>query len=140
MSRLWTPPGAYVPETLPRVPVPTGEVRLADGRVLRYRGPDLIHDPERTQFLTVTMWTGRDGMKVLASMDNIAERNWGPLLHVSMSYPHHDPSWVDIKLVRDAFFGPDVDVAMMLPRPQHYVNVHKHCFQMWQTPEAWGMM
>lgn len=81
-------------------------------------------------------WVGADGMKICASMDMT---HHGRLLHVSLSYPDHYPTWDDIKAVRYALYPRDVDVAMMLPADGYYVNVHEYCMQMWQTPKKWGI-
>jgi hypothetical protein len=64
---------------------------------------------------------------------------WGPLLHVSMSYRDHDPTWDEIKQVKALFFPPDVGAAMIIPRPELYVNVHRFCYHVWQMPEDWNL-
>lgn len=100
------------------------EVRLADGRVL-------------TQAMPVALGYGYralDGMVVVASYDATPH---GLLLHVSVSYRVRDPRWKDIRLVRDAFFPPDVDVIQVLPRAGEYVNVHRHAFHLFQAPGEW---
>lgn len=98
-------------------------VTLADGRVLiKQRGDGHAH------------YQGQDGMRVLVSDDAGPH---GTLRHVSVSYRVRDPRWTELKLVREAFFHPDQDVMIVLPRRGQYVNVHQHCFHLWQTPETW---
>jgi hypothetical protein len=107
-------------------------VTLGDGRRLRYRRPERLNP-----WSYGGSWTGPSGLLVLCTLDSGEEH--GPLLHVSLSYPQHHPSWRDIRLVREAFFPASVDVMMVLPREGFYVNVQEHCFHLWETPSAWGM-
>lgn len=134
MTSLWTP-GGVVHTAPPRAALPTEDIRLADGRRLRYHGVQSLTEPGAIPVQAGT-WMGPDNLRVLASLDDTGR--WGALLHVSLSYPHRDPPWATIKAVRAAFFG-DVDVMMVLPRAADYVNVHAHAFHLWQTPEAWGI-
>lgn len=120
-----------------RLHIPEGDVKLSNGIFLKHQKTADIEDRGRDQFIEYAWWFGADKLKVIASLDRNPH---GTLLHVSLSYPKRDPSWGVIKAVRYAFFPKDVDVAMMLPRDGDYVNVHPHCFQMWQTPEKWGLM
>lgn len=99
-------------------------VRLADGRELR-RG-----EPRSGGYTYRCV----DGMRVVASYDPTPH---GLLLHVSISYAKRDPRWKDLRQVRDAFFPPDLDVIQVLPRASEYVNVHQHCFHLFQAPEVW---
>lgn len=77
-----------------------------------------------------------DGLAILLSNDNIPK--WGRLIHVSISRQDRFPSWEEILAVKEHFFG-DIDVMMVLPKKEDYVNVHKNCFHLWQTPERWGI-
>lgn len=100
------------------------EVTLGDGRLLKFAR-------------SVAGGIGyrcRDGMAVIASYDPSPH---GLLLHISVSYADRDPRWKDLKLLRAAFFPPDVDVIQVLPRDGQYVNLHQHCFHLFQAPEAW---
>ena len=76
-------------------------------------------------------------LRLLATIDRTGR--FGDRLHVSLSYHHRDPLWDEIKAARMAFFPSDVDVVMILPAVQDYVNVHEHTFHLWQAPERWGM-
>lgn len=78
----------------------------------------------------------RDGMVVMASYDPCPPSN-DLLLHISVSYKDHDPTWDDLKLLRAAFFADDTDVIQVLPRRGEYINLHQHCFHLFQAPEAW---
>lgn len=128
---LWTPPGsapASIAEPPARPP------RLRDGRfltVLRFHNETESAAPSQGYG-----YRASDGMRIIASLDGTPH---GRLLHVSLSYADRDPSWEDIRAVRDAFYPEDVDVMMVLPRAADYVNVHEHCFHLWQTPTVWGI-
>ena len=129
MSGLWLPPGASPPA---RATVPVGDLKLADGRrLLRQTN---LRGGGGAQ--VGAWWQCRDGLKVLATMDRTPH---GDLLHVSLSYADRDPSWADIRQVRDVFFPATVDAMMLLPRAEDYVNQHEHCFHLWQTPTVWGI-
>lgn len=125
-----------------RLKLPKGDLRLGDGRVLRPRiGYDLkkiaFNKATRDGFLENRGWFHEPtGFAVAASID---DTRFGPLLHVSMSYQDHDPTWEEIKLVKDAFFPRDCDAAMMLPRQADWVNIHNHTFHLFQIPFEWGL-
>jgi hypothetical protein len=110
-------------EAISRLPL---EVRLADARVLR-----CVQQREVQRGYRCT-----DGMVVLASFDPLPP-DGELLLHISVSYKARDPRWTDLKLLRAAFFPDDVDVIQVLPRASEYVNVHTHCFHLFQAPAAW---
>ncbi len=114
-----------------RLAVPTPE-RLVDGRRLRIEGPWRVEGGEGFVFRTP------DHLRIIVSSDD--HPDYGPLLHASLSHLRADPSWADIKAVRYTFFPRDVDVFQWLPRDAQYVNVHPHCFHLWQSPFPWGVM
>lgn len=125
---IWTPTGHRIES---RAQLPTGDLRLTDGRTLKFLGRAPLAPPGSFA------WGTSNGLRVLASMDDSHEH--GVLLHVSMSYRSRDPSWNDIKAVRAAFFPETIDVMMVLPKAADYVNVHEHTFHLWQTPTAWDI-
>lgn len=139
MSKVWTPPGAQLAN---RAAIPADDMRLGDGRMLKRLDGVLVSLPnaegklEDTGF-TAVAWRTKDHMHILSSID--PSREWGPLLHVSVSRPSTDPSWKDITLVKAAFYGDHLDAMMILPVAADYVNLHPHTFHLWQTPERWGM-
>jgi hypothetical protein len=129
VSELWTPPGAR-PARWARLRA--GSKKLSDGRVLYDMGPF------QNAFVQGGRWFETDdGQRVIASEDPTSA--FGPLLHVSTSRRDRDPTWDEIRMVRDAFFGDDIDAMMVLPRAEDYVNFHPHTFHLWQTPVVWGM-
>ena len=110
--------------------IPAGDVRLSDGRVLR-------RHPAMGPIERFVQSEDNTGLTVLASIDDTPR--FGKLLHVSVSYRDTDPQWADLKAVRAAFFPGGVDVVMVLPRAADYINIHQHCFHLWQAPTAWDM-
>lgn len=128
---LWTPPGSRAPRVSA---IPAGDVRLSDGRrLVRQAGRQWQLPPD---VIDAATWEGPKRLLVLASLDDTPH---GRLLHVSMSYPSKDPEWQTIRAVRDAFYPDTIDVMMVLPRAEDYVNYHRHTFHLWQTPTTWGM-
>jgi hypothetical protein len=122
--------------TIPRrATVPTGDLRLPDGRTLFYAGPLHLRQAGAAP-VHGAHWGSDEGMGVIASLDATPH---GRLLHVSLSYADHLPTWDDIKAVRAAFYPADVDCAMMLPAEKDYVNVHAYTMHLWQLPVAWGI-
>lgn len=73
-----------------------------------------------------------------AVMITLDDTQHGVLLHTSISRTDSDPTWETIKALKALVFG-DTDVMMVLPKAELYVNVHEHCFHMWQMPTDWGI-
>jgi len=78
---------------------------------------------------------GRGSLRVLLNRE---ERNpGGPrLLHLSISHPTRYPTWEEIKAARYDLMPHDVMVAMLLPPPADYVNIHPNCFHLWELRES----
>lgn len=139
---LWMPRLAVLPRaTLPEL---GADVPLSDWRKLRFDAGDTalmirlyqamaIEDPQIRVY-----WETATGLRVFATIDPTTR--FGALLHVSLSYAKHDPTWEEIKLVKQAFFGPHRDAIQILPRDQDWVNVHPHTFHLSEAPERWGQL
>lgn len=112
--------------------LPEGSMELSDGTVL------FPIEPVRTSVppYFFLRWQGRNGLRVVASVDTTPH---GELLHVSVSFPDHDPDWDTLRRVQECYFGPDQDTMMVFPKVQDYVNCHPHCFHLWKTPKDWGV-
>lgn len=54
--------------------------------------------------------------------------------HISISNPHRYPTWDEIKRARYDLVPHDVTMAMLLPPPEDYVNIHNNCFHLHQIP------
>ena len=85
----------------------------------------------------VRAYATSSGLRVLCSIDPTQH---GRLLHISISREDRYPSWDEIKAVREALLPMDTDFMMMFPKRGHYINEHKNCFHIWQTPEGWDVL
>jgi hypothetical protein len=132
-------------EPQPLLPIPSGDLRLGNGLVLRCVARPFLAGPGSVDGAAWDEKPGRDGAKrkglrVIATLDvPPAAHGAQPLLHVSLSLPGSLPSWRQVKLVKDALYGPGVDAVMVLPREADYVNVHPTTFHLWQLPVVWGL-
>lgn len=111
------------------------ELRLGKREKRQLRCVGDVQLPAGVAMIAARLWVGH-GLKVLASLD---QTHHGALLHVSVSHKHRHPSWEEIRAVRDALYPDDVDVMMVLPQAQDYVNIHEHTFHLWSTPSEWGI-
>lgn len=129
--------------------MPSGDIRLEPGWVLRpiigYSVMEvpavkaIMNEATRQAVKQSKGWRHEaGGFTVTATLDETP--HFGTLLHVAMSYPDKDPSWREIKLVRAAFFPKNIDVIMVLPKEGDYVNVHSHCFHLFQAPASWDLI
>lgn len=55
--------------------------------------------------------------------------------HLSIAHPARYPTWDELAQARYRAVPKGVWMAMMLPPPEHYVNIHRNCFQLVQIPE-----
>jgi len=53
--------------------------------------------------------------------------------HLSISRPDHYPSWDEVAKARYELLPLDREFAMILPRPEEYINIHQYCFQVHDT-------
>lgn len=129
--------------------MPRGSLKMPDGRVLQpLLGYDIRDHPvtrkvmnqaTRDSILDSKAWYYKPTRFIVsASLDNTPR--FGVLLHLSMSYPDHEPTWAEIKGVRSLFFPSHIDVMMVLPKEEDYVNVHNFCYHLWQAPQAWDLL
>jgi hypothetical protein len=123
--------------------IPRGKIKLANRTVLYPTNiplsvTELFSDNFPHSLLShAGLWNSHAGMRVACTLD---DTHHGKLLHVSVSYKDRDPTWAELCMIRDVFFPTDdVDCAMIMPRHSDYVNLHKHCFHIWQMPVEWGI-
>jgi hypothetical protein len=137
MSSLWVPYGVRRQRA---TRTPTGDVRLKSGRFLKrladFPDPDLLAKAEALGVHEDPEGYVENGLRLIVSVDRT---HHGELLHASISYADHEPTWRDVRDVRDTLFPDDVDVMMVLPQAKDYVNVHPFAFHLWQTPTEWGI-
>jgi len=52
--------------------------------------------------------------------------------HLSISHKERNPTWEEIKQVRYELMPKDVNIGMILPPEENYVNIHQHCFHLFE--------
>lgn len=140
LDNLWVPPGTRL---APRATLPDGDIRLGRRTIKllgRFGNPNPVQPGEVGQGRQWVEHPDRPrhrGLGIIATID--VTDHWGPLLHVSMSYDDHDPPWVEIRAIKDYFYGDQRDAMMVLPKKRDYVNLHPHAFHLWETPEPWDI-
>ena len=55
--------------------------------------------------------------------------------HMSIAHPRRYPTWDEVATARYRAIPANTWMAMMLPPPAHFVNVHENCFQLVETAE-----
>lgn len=50
--------------------------------------------------------------------------------HLSIAHPKRYPTWDEIKAARYELIPHDLTIAMILPPPSEYVNIHNNCFHL----------
>lgn len=76
---------------------------------------------------------------ILVSQDPVKERGLVVLRwHLSISRQDRYPNWEEIKVARYKYLPQEITMAMILPPPEQYVNVHPNCFHLHEieTEEA----
>ena len=116
--------------------MPKDQVQLPRGGKLLLRRPDLealtgARAPDHRVYATID-----SDLRVIVGMEPFL-RDRVPRLHVSFSHPDRTPDWEMIKAVKLAFFGPEVEAAVILPKQKHYVNVHPYTHHLWELPDEW---
>ena len=53
--------------------------------------------------------------------------------HLSIAHPHRNPSWKELHDTRYDLVPDDVYMALILPPSRQYVNLHEHCFHLWEV-------
>jgi hypothetical protein len=119
-----------------RCVMPKDQVQLPRGGKLLLRRPDLEALPPLAGTGTRVYATVDHDLRVIVGMEPFL-RDKVPRLHVSMSHADRTPDWETIKAVKDAFFGDEVEAAVILPKKRHYVNVHQHTHHLWEIPDEW---
>jgi hypothetical protein len=52
--------------------------------------------------------------------------------HVSISLKHRTPSWKEMCMVKDLFWGEDETVVQFHPKKSEYVNYHLFTLHLWK--------
>ena len=51
--------------------------------------------------------------------------------HISISHKNRAPAWHEMRDIKYALL-PDVSMYIAFPLQSEYVNVHEHCYHLWQ--------
>jgi len=57
------------------------------------------------------------------------------LWHLSISHPDRYPTWDEVADARYELVPDQVTMAMLLPPKADYLNLHQHCFHLWQIDD-----
>lgn len=94
-------------------------VRRVKGYVASLEGIKVINNVEYWDKLQMEIEWGIDYMPC------------GYYRHVSFSKKDKIPNWEEVKLVKEKYFG-DRFVFKVLPAKKFYVNLHEHCFHLFE--------
>jgi hypothetical protein len=128
------------PLPLDQSPWPEGDLLLEGKRRLFRREINVSYGGLMSNegSIFTALWQERKAtpLVVLASWDRTVH---GYLLHASLSYRSHLPSWRDLRDVRDALLPKDRDFMSVFPRPEDYVNLQEFTLHLWECPTKWGI-
>jgi len=65
------------------------------------------------------------GCKILCGIEEVG---W----HMSISCRDRYPTWDEIKQVRYELMPKDIDIGMILPAEDDYINIHNFCFHLFE--------
>lgn len=75
-----------------------------------------------------------NGCSILVSPPVAGHCGW----HLSISHARRNPRWSEIKKARYELLPEDITVAMILPRPRDYINIHEYCFHLHQVDDKYA--
>lgn len=64
----------------------------------------------------------------------IVTREYGKW-HLSIAHPSRHPTWNEIAEARYRILPKGITAAMLLPPLEEYVNLHSHCFQVFEISD-----
>jgi hypothetical protein len=56
--------------------------------------------------------------------------------HVSVSLPNRTPTWDEMCLIKNEFWGDEDLVIQFHPQKSQYVDCHPHCLHMWRVCDS----
>ena len=75
----------------------------------------------------------KGGSRVLIGHE---DRNGKPRWHLSISRADRYPGWDEIRDARYSLVPLGICMAMLLPPPNEYVDIHPNCFHLWEIDDA----
>lgn len=79
-------------------------------------------------YVNAAWYRSRDGLRVCAEVEAHEAALW---LHVSVSRGDRDPSYFDLKRVKDLFIGRDRKAIQVFPPASEHYSYHPHCLHLW---------
>jgi hypothetical protein len=74
---------------------------------------------------------GQHPLRVIAS-DGALEDGATPWEHVSVSLPDRCPTWAEMCVVKELFWGANATVVQFHPPRSEWVNNHQFCLHLWR--------
>lgn len=109
---------AEQPDWTPPATLPSNWKRLQDVKFV-----------DNGKFSPAFAFRRADGLTVLVSVEiHECGRRW---VHASASKKNQLPSWQDLKIVKDLFFGPERLVVQILAPKAEWVNFHETTLHLW---------
>lgn len=56
--------------------------------------------------------------------------------HLSISHKDRYPTWDELMMFRSFVFNDDMEVIMIMPKVDEYVNLHQRCFHLWHNTKS----
>jgi hypothetical protein len=128
---------------------PPVDIRLADKTLLRYGGRIACRrDPldlsgrwlkHRLAEYGAGQWfgPGKPNRRLLVTED-VSVGHTCRLRHVTVGRRDRLPTWQELVLVKEAFFGRDVDAMQVLPRRADWNNRSEYSLHLWSMPQPWN--
>lgn len=60
-------------------------------------------------------------------------------LHLSVAHRHRLPAWVELKLVKEIFLGPNLWAIQVLPTADKYININPHVLHLWHCVDEFAL-
>jgi hypothetical protein len=72
-----------------------------------------------------------DGIRIIFSALKELDGNGKRWLHLSVSLKEHPPSWMDLRIAKDAWIGKDRLAVQVIPRAVDHYNLHPRVLHLW---------
>jgi hypothetical protein len=80
------------------------------------------------------VWRYDNGVLVSRSFEPAGgEERW----HMAVSHPARYPAWDEIKAAAREFLPADGFYVLCFPPERLWLNLHPHCFHLWETRDRW---
>jgi hypothetical protein len=93
--------------------------------LLNYGGDKMKIIKDKGKFGVCDCYHTDTDCKILCGCESVG---W----HMSISHPYRYPTWDEIKQVRYELMPKDLDIGMILPVEDDYINIHNFCFHLFE--------